>query len=105
MDEEKEYYVKFEMSYGVHHGIPGFPITETKEVTLNLFPDDDPYKETANYLVDSGFFSTESGYLEAKVFEIGNSEKSLKQNVLVKVSSLELIIVREIREKKVKNNE
>lgn len=92
---EKDYTVKFEMFYGVHHGSFGCPTTESKIKSLTLKKENEPYAEVRKYLITSGFFPTDSGDLKAKILEISDEEKTIKNSPWVKISSLELIMVRE----------
>lgn len=97
MNEEKSRFVKFEVFHGVHYGIPGCPITESYIHELKVDEDKDFDSEIFRYLIDTGLFPTESGYLRAKIHEIRDGEKIIKDNKILKLSTLELIISRKFR--------
>jgi hypothetical protein len=97
--EDKNYSIRFEVFHGVHYGIPGCPITESYNHELKLKADDDPYLKVAQYLTDTGLFPTESGYLKAKISEISDGKKVIKDNKMIKISGLELVVARRLKEK------
>lgn len=99
MSGEKNYSIKFEVFHGIHQGIPGCPVTESYNHELKLNENADPYLSVARYLVDTNLFPTDSGYLKAKILEISDGRKIIKDNKLIKISSLELIISRELKKK------
>ncbi len=98
--KEEKYKVKFEVFYGVNEGMPGCPITESEIFEMELCGDDGPYLKVAQYLTDSGLFPTDSGYLSARILSLSDSKKAMKDNKIVKISALELMVARNILGKK-----
>lgn len=98
-DLEKNNSIKFEVFHGVYPGISGCPVTESYTPELRLNENADPYLSVAKYLVDINLFPTDSGYLKAKILEISGGRKIIKDNELIKISPLELIISGELKKK------
>jgi hypothetical protein len=93
MEKEKNYFVNFEMFYGVHEGIPGCPINESENVSLNFDSERNIYSVIRDYLIDGHKFPGSSGFLKAKILDY-DSRIELDRGKWVKIGSLELLFLR-----------
>ena len=95
----EDYFVRFEVSYGVHRVSFGDPLEESKIVKLDLKPSENPLPKIRSYLVDSGLFPSPKGYLGADILEVYNGEKVVSDFDPIKVFSMDLISKRGLKNK------